>query len=288
MRLPSFGLATGARPGDAGACRGITRGEFGLETEVTTRASHSAIQRRPEVALMLMLAILGLWAAVIFWIWAAGPIDLSLPVIALAMGLTLLGIVGMIATGVRRQTWTVAPEGLQIEDAPRPRWLGRTRRTTLSFGEIAGLARRQAGFVPQLQVTATDGRRFTLTRGNHTPTATGIGLPDVEGFEAFTAELDAALAGAEREVSLAEVPGFLQTPVGLAVQVMLFAFALAIAAGTIWSVFASPPTPRPRMGEILAVLVLLPVGAGWLLRTSLRRRRALRQQGAGDARHARN
>jgi hypothetical protein len=43
-----------------------------------------------------------------------------------------------------------------------------------------------------------------------------------------------------------------------------------------WALLAGMTTsPRPRGGEAMAILLLLPVGAGWLLLKSFRRRAAV-------------
>jgi hypothetical protein len=55
---------------------------------------------------------------------------------------------------------------------------------------------------------------------------------------------------------------------------VLLLLSIAIAGAALWSVCLAPPT-RPRTGDALAILVLLPFGAGYLLRRSIRRRRAV-------------
>jgi hypothetical protein len=64
-------------------------------------------------------------------------------------------------------------------------------------------------------------------------------------------------------------------PVGLAVLAAIFATSLVIAGGAAWSLWQGIVQVRPRSGEMAAILIMLPVGAGWLFLRVLKRRRAV-------------
>jgi hypothetical protein len=60
---------------------------------------------------------------------------------------------------------------------------------------------------------------------------------------------------------------------GIAVIFVLLVIACAIAAAVAWALWDGMTTSQPRGGHFAAIALLLPVGGGWLLLKTIRRRR---------------
>lgn len=229
----------------------------------------------------LVLALMGLFVAVLagggalVW-WRAQEPGLEQVLFAwmgMLLAIPLLALLVML----RIHRWTVEAGGIRILERPKVPLTGRRRVAWVPLSEIAALNRRQAGFLEQAELLTRDGRRFLLDQGHHAPNARGIGLPDHAGFAAFLDGLTAAAARAGQAPAGGQVASFWNRPAGLAVQGALLLVSLALAGGAAWALWLGPPPSGRRQGEALAILLLLPVGAGLLLRASLRRRRALRR-----------
>ena len=63
---------------------------------------------------------------------------------------------------------------------------------------------------------------------------------------------------------------------GLTLLGIMLLASLALAAIALWGLWEGA-TVRSRGGEAVAILVLLPVGVGWILRRSWQRRRSVLQ-----------
>ena len=66
--------------------------------------------------------------------------------------------------------------------------------------------------------------------------------------------------------------GFWNRPAGLALVVVLLVASSALAVTALWAMWEGA-AGGARSGQALALLVLLPVGAGWMLRRAWQRRR---------------
>jgi hypothetical protein len=95
---------------------------------------------------------------------------------------------------------------------------------------------------------------------------------DRAGLENFAARLQAAMLAAG-VVPPALVPGmgFWNRRRGLGLLVVLLLLSLGLAGVVVCGLFSG--AMRHRGGQAAAMLVMLPVGAGWMLRRAWRRRR---------------
>ena len=75
---------------------------------------------------------------------------------------------------------------------------------------------------------------------------------------------------------VADALGFWNRPTGLTLLGIVLLASLALAFIALWGLWEGA-TVRHRGGEAVAILVLLPVGVGWILRRSWQRRRTVLQ-----------
>jgi hypothetical protein len=68
--------------------------------------------------------------------------------------------------------------------------------------------------------------------------------------------------------------GFWNSLAGLALLSIALLASLVLAVGAQWGLWEGAVT-RHKSGEAVAILVLLPVGVGWMLRRSWRRRNSV-------------
>jgi hypothetical protein len=236
---------------------------------------HEAIHRRAAPALFGLPAVLlagGL--ALVLAVRHVGDAATLLTVVAVTVGLAIVATVMVGLAVFRVHAWTIEAGGLRIEERPKVPLTGLRRRAVVPFGDIAGLARVQSGADAQIELTVRGGARYVLSQSFHEAAQRGDAAAAAT-LEAFAAALVSAIerAGHPRP-AVGEALGVWNRAGGLAAQAVLLVLAVALAAAVLWSVWLEPPG-RPRTGWVLAVLVLLPVGMGWLLRRSLQRRRAV-------------
>ncbi len=240
-------------------------------------AAYESLFRRSEVALPGLLGVL-LAGALGFTFALAGDLDdeTRIAIIVGTLGGALLGIVGIAFASFRVHRWTIAADGIRIEERPKVPLTGRRRRASVRFGQVAALYRLQSGFDAQLELVARDGRRYRLAQAFR-PGARGVRVADPESLAAFATTIEAALsAGGSSLPGAVEGLSFWNRPAGLVALGVAFAVTLAIGIGTVWSFVAlGPPPIRARGGEMLGILVLLPVGVGYLLIRSVQRRRTV-------------
>lgn len=239
--------------------------------------SYESLLRRSEVAIPGLLGVL-LAGALGFTLALGGAFEneTRITIIIATLAAALLGIVMIVTVSLRIHRWTVTTEGIRIEERPKVPLTGRRRRVSLRFDDVAALYRLQSGFDVQLELVARDGQRFRLAQAFR-PDLHGVRVADRAGLAAFAAAIEAALgAGGNTLPGTAEGLSFWNRPAGLAVLAVAFAVTLAIGIGAVWSfVWVRPPQAGARSGQMLGILILLPIGAGYLLIRSMQRRRAL-------------
>lgn len=200
--------------------------------------------------------------------------DELLPLVFAALGaFVLISMVCMLAA-MRRHRWTIESDAVLIEERPVVPLTGRRRLRRVPFGEIAALSRVQNAADELLSITTSDGERFVLPPG----LTTGEGLirpPDQAGLAAFAGQLQAAMTAAGRAAPpVVDGLGFWNSRAGLLLLSIAFLASLALAVVVLWGLWEGAAT-RGKSGEAAGILVMLPVGVGWMLRRSWRRRRSV-------------
>lgn len=190
-------------------------------------------------------------------------------------GCTVAGVIVVALAAFRVHRWTIEESGVRIEERPKVPLCGLKRRAFVPFSEIAALSRVASGFDLLIEITTRRATRYRLPR-KYMPQLSGIGIPQTEALEAFAAAIHAAAAKSGHTLPpTAEALSMWNRPFGIGLQVLMFLFALAIAIAAAATLFGGGAGPRPRVGESYAIAILLPVGAGYMLYRSIKRRRAV-------------
>jgi hypothetical protein len=226
---------------------------------------------RRAVMVLLSLPVLVLVAA--FAVYAAVELVAATALEAWILGIagvTVLALLALLVVGFRIHRWTIGPAGVHIEEGPAVPFTGLRRQWLLPFAEITSIRRVVAGAEHLVEIETRAGRRHRLpraiARGGHAAHA------DAAGHAAFVAALQAALTQGGGATGVSEGLSFWNRPAGLAVQAVLLILALAIAGLAGWALWLGA-SASGKAGQAVAIVLLLPVGAAWLLRRSWRRRR---------------
>ena len=242
-----------------------------------TAHTHQGLYRNTPLAFGgLMGAIALLIAGIAGAMLIATTGDQLLPLVLGTLGLFVLTAVVCMLAALRRHRWTIEADAVLIEERPLVPLTGRRRVRRVPFAGIAALSSVQNATDDLLTMTTRDGERFALPPG----LAPGEGLPrrpDQEGLAAFADQLQAAMTAAGcAPPSVAEGLGFWNRPAGLTLLGIMLLASLALAVIALWGLWEGATT-RHRGGEAVAILVMLPVGVGWILRRSWQRRRSVLQ-----------
>lgn len=243
-----------------------------------TAATHQALYRNTPLVLCGMLGAIvllgfGVWAAIL----VAANGDQLMQLIFAALGLFVLVFIVSMLLALRRHGWTLLPAAVQVAERPLVKLTGRRRTAEIPYGAIAGLFSVQNMREEILELRTRDGRRFCLPPGllpGEGPK--GIRYPDQAGLAVFAERLRAASAASGHVLPpVAPGLGFWNRAPGLGVLGVACFAALGLAAVALWGLFEGAATSY-RGGEMVGLLVALPVGIAWLLRSAWRRRRAVR------------
>jgi hypothetical protein len=227
---------------------------------------------------LILGGLLGAIALLIGGVAAAMQIattgDELLPLVFAALGACVLTFVACMLAALRQHRWTIDADAVLIEERPLVPLTGRRRVRRVPFSGIAALSRVQNAADELLTITTRDGERFVLPPGL-VPGDGLIRLPDQAGLAAFTDRLQTAMTAAGRAAPpVADGLGFWNCPTGLALLGIALLASLVLAAITLWGLWEGAAA-RHRGGEAAAILVMLPVGVGWMLRRSWQRRRSV-------------
>lgn len=190
------------------------------------------------------------------------------------LGAVVLTFAICMLTALRRHRWTIEPDAVLIEERPLVPLTGRRRKRRVPFGRIAALNNVQNAADDLLVLTTREGERFRLPPGQ----AQGEGLirrPDQEGLFSFASQLQSTMTAAGHTAPpMTDGLGFWNRPAGLALLGASLVLSLSLAGVTLWGLWEGATT-RHRGGEAAAILVMLPVGVGWMLRRAWQRRRSV-------------
>lgn len=182
--------------------------------------------------------------------------------IVVLMGLTM-------AAAYAGHRWTLEPTGIRVEEKPKVPPLGLPRQRLIAFADIAALRNVESAFDRVLEIATRDGNVYRLM--GHGEAASQL--------QTFAAQIaDASAKAGHTPPPLSEGLSFWNRPAGLGLIVVMLVFATAFAGAALFALFDGGLEVRARSGEALAIVILLPFGAGYLLYKSLtRRRRVLKQ-----------
>ncbi len=239
-----------------------------------TAPSHQAVYRSSPLILGGLLGAGALLAAGLVIGLQVVAREQRLTLVIAVLGAFVLCFAVCAVTALRRHRWTIETDAVSIDERPLVPMAGRRRRRRVPFDRIAALNNVATGAIEMLALTTRDGEHFVLP-----PTTTGEGPArklDDAGLADFARRLQAAMTAAGRAApAVTDGLGFWNRPPGLALLAITLATTLGIAAVVLWGLLHGAAT-RVRTHDAAAMLVLtLPIAAGWLLRQSWRRRRAV-------------
>ena len=241
-----------------------------------TALTHRGLYRN---SLLILGGLLGSVVLLVAGLAAAMRIatsgDQLLPWVGAALGIFVFAVGVCILTGLRWHRWTIDGNAVLIEEWPLVPMTGRRRERRVPLGAIVALRNVQNAADELLTLSTRDGEQFALPPD----LLPGNGLtrkPDQAGLAAFAGRLQAAMTAAGHAAPpVVDGLGFWNRPTGLALLGVTLLASLAVAAATLWGVWEGVTGHNHRGSEAVALLVLLPVGVGWVLRRSWQRRRSV-------------
>ena len=222
----------------------------------------------------IALLICGVAAAI--QIAATG--DELLPMIFATLGAFVFTFIVCMLAALRRHRWTVEADAVRVEELPLVPLTGLRRFRRVPFGSIARLSLVQNSADELLTMTTGTGERFVLPP-SLLPGKGLVRLPDQAQLGVFAGRIRAAMETAGYAApAVVDGMGFWNRPMGLALLSIAFLASVAMAVIALWGLWEGATT-RHRSGEATAIIVMLPVGVGWLLRRAWRRRRSVLRAG---------
>jgi hypothetical protein len=233
-------------------------------------STYEATYRRGEMALPSLLAVLAVLGGGLYLILQDPSGDRVLVAVLWLIGAVVVAMFAILAAAFRVHRWTVEAAGIAVSERPKVPLLGLRRRTVVAFEDVRAFRWVESGFDRLLEIVAADGRRYRLSqahkRGGEAPA-------DLGGFAEATR---AAARHAGRELpATTQGLSFWNSWVGLGLILVMFAVSVVLAAAVGWALWDGMTTTQPRGGHFAAIVMLLPVGAGWLLLKSFRRRKSV-------------
>ncbi len=240
-------------------------------------ADYQATIRRSEIAMPALIGVAMLAGLVVTGVvlWADGPaLESSILVVAAA---TVAGLLWCLAMAFRVHRWTATGDGVVIHERPKLPLTGLSHRALVRWPDIVAFRDVESGFDFLIEIVTRDGRRYRMAQT----------MVQEKGKRLLSVDPNARLgdfvASLQRSAARAGHPlpattqgfSFWNTVPGLAFVGFLLALSLAISAVVVFALLEGFTTRQPRGGEALAILLLLPVGAFWLLRRLWRRRRVV-------------
>jgi hypothetical protein len=209
---------------------------------------------------LILVALFGGIAAALAFVEDGGTI---LSIVLYVVGTIVVLLALTMASAYATHSWTIEPTGIRIEERPKIPFLGLTRRRLIAFADIAALRNVESGLDSVIEIATRDGNAYRVM-------AHGEGVPALQAFAAQIAT--ASTTAGHTPLAMSEGLSFWNRPFGLAVIVVMLIFTTVFAAAALFALFDGGLTVRARSGEALAIVVLLPFGAAYLLYKSLTRR----------------
>lgn len=245
-------------------------------TEIT---DYEATYRRSELALPLVvgIAIVGGLAVSAIIVWIPADRNFESTVLS-AAGLLVAALLSVFLVIFRRNRWTLKKDGIAIHERPKVPLMGIPHRAFVPYADIIAFRDVESGFDHLIEIVARNGRRYRMAQRMVQEKGKRFLSVDMNARlgDLAVSIRDAATRAGHPVPATTQGMSFWNTIPGLAFIAFLFAISLVISGGVILALLEGfTTTPRPRGGEVLAILLLLPVGAFMLFRKMLRRRQVV-------------
>lgn len=168
--------------------------------------------------------------------------------------------------------WHAGENGLHVRETPALSIGGRKTEVVVPYSDFVALRRVDSGLDALLELETVSGVRYRLMQG-FARNASGILLPDAEGFHLFSNALRAKIGtSTSGAVSFTDGLGFWNKPFGLGILVALLILTLGLSGLILFGVFSGLDMPQGAAMQGLAFVLLLPFGVGYALYQSWARR----------------
>ncbi len=223
-----------------------------------------------SICILVVAMFAGMAAAIAF----VEDGDTILTIVLCLVGAVLVSIAAVMASAYAKHRWTIEASGVRIEETPKVPFMGRTRHRLIAFADIAAFRNVESGLDSVIEIATRDGNAYRVM-------AHGA---EVHALQAFGTQIGTAAASVgHTPLAMTEGLSFWNRSAGLIVIVVLLIFATAIAVAALFALFDGGLQIRACSGEVLAIAVLLPFGAAYLLYRSLTRRWRVLKQLAEEA-----
>lgn len=239
---------------------------------------YEATYRRSELAMPLVvgIAIVGGLVMTAIVVWA--PTDQGFEGLVLsAAGILVLAVLSVFLVMFRRHRWTLTKHGMAIHERPKVPLTGLPHRAIVAYGEIIAFREVESGFDHLIEIVARNGRRYRMAQRMVQEKGKRFLSVDANALlgDLKTSIRDAAANAGVKLPATTQGLSFWNTIPGLAFIGFLFAVSLVISGGVLVALVHGFTTRQHKGGEMIAIFLLLPVGAFILLRKMLRRRWAV-------------
>ncbi len=252
------------------------------------RFEFQAVYRHPEKSLVAFPIAIALFGYGIYYLVSNPAGDFAKPLTFIAV-VPLAVIVLTALAAIRGYTWALKDDGLHIHEWPRFVLFGLSRRRIVPYARIKALRRTETALGEVgVDLVTTDGQTFHMPDGfdrwGKIPRRRKIPEECREPIlDHFLQTIRAmATAHGNPDVFVAEGLDFWSRGTGLALQVLLLLMTLAPAALVILMLLDGEPFSGTTTGKGSAtygagIALLLPFGALWMLRRSLKRRSVVKE-----------
>ena len=240
------------------------------------RTDYQATYRRTEVAMPALLGIFLLGAGTATVGLSIADAQQGLHIIVALFAVMMVAMATILLTEFRVHRWTIAADGVQIEERPKVPLTGIAHHALIAYADIAALRRIESGLDRLIEIVTRNGRSYRMMEARIRG-ARGRNVADAEAsLDAFA---DAIRAAARRAGQLlpavSEGLSFWNRPAGLACLAAMLLIALVIAGAAAWLMIASARLGLPVNARIASIVLILPPAAGIVLLRALQRRRAV-------------
>lgn len=232
-------------------------------------------RRAPQIVVGLLLLLLAYAGILTLVLMSDMSSDSVLDAVLAATGGVLLGMILLLLFALRAFAWTIHERELEVMERGRVFRFLPNRHARIPFASLAALRRIEAGQEVIAEAETDTGQRFHLPCKMAPRPGSLLPAADEAGHREFLQALAAAITKAGlRPPRVTQGLGFWQRPYGLIVLVFLVLLTAAFSLGTLWAL-----SEGARMSSGAAkgapLIILLPIGAGWLLWRAIKRRRTV-------------